>query len=65
MGRPLRAAQGGLVYHTLNRANARLTIFEDDGDFAALERSGRTTRIVIDRSYTYIGRCGNESRRPP
>ena len=37
MGRPLRAAQGGLVYHTLNRANARLTIFEDDGDFAAFE----------------------------
>ena len=31
------AAQGGLVYHTLNRANARLTIFEDDGDFAAFE----------------------------
>jgi putative transposase len=38
MGRPLRAAQGGLVYHTLNRANGRLTIFEDDGDFAAFER---------------------------
>jgi putative transposase len=37
MGRPLRAAQGGLVYHTLNRANARLTIFDDDGDFAAFE----------------------------
>jgi Transposase IS200 like len=38
MRRPLRAAQGGLVYHTLYRANARLTIFEDDGDFAAFER---------------------------
>ena len=38
MGRPLRAAQGGLVYHTLNRANARLTIFEDEGDFTAFER---------------------------
>ena len=38
MGRPRRAAQGGLVYHTLNRANARLTIFEDDGDFTAFER---------------------------
>jgi Transposase IS200 like len=35
---PLRAAQGGLVYHTLNRANARLTTFEDDGAFAAFER---------------------------
>jgi putative transposase len=37
MVRPPRAAQGGLVYHTLDRANARLTIFEDDGDFAAFE----------------------------
>jgi REP element-mobilizing transposase RayT len=38
MGRPARAAQGGLVYHTLNRANARLAILHDDGDFAAFER---------------------------
>jgi REP element-mobilizing transposase RayT len=38
MGRPARAAQSGLVYHTLNRANARLAIFHDDGDFAAFER---------------------------
>jgi putative transposase len=37
MGRPLRAAPGGLVYHTLNRANARLAIFGDDGDFGAFE----------------------------
>jgi putative transposase len=37
MGRPPRAAEGGLVYHTLNRANARLTIFEQDDDFAAFE----------------------------
>ena len=38
MGRPQRAAQGGLVYHTLNRAVARLTIFEDDGDFTGFEQ---------------------------
>ena len=38
MGRPLRAAQGGLVYHTLSRADARLTIFEDEGDFTAFAR---------------------------
>jgi putative transposase len=37
MGRRLLAAQGGLVYYTLNRASARLTIFEDDGDFVAFE----------------------------
>src|SRR5580700_182214 len=39
MGRPLRAVQGGLVDHTLNRANARLAIFADEGDFAAFERA--------------------------
>jgi putative transposase len=38
MGRPLRAAEGGFVYHCLNRANARLAIFTKDGDFEAFER---------------------------
>ena len=38
MGRPKRATPGGLIYHVLNRANARLPIFESDGDFAAFER---------------------------
>ena len=38
MGRPRRAAAGGIVYHVLNRANARLTIFRKDGDFDAFER---------------------------
>ena len=37
-GRPPHAAEGGLVYHTLSWANARLAIFADDGDFAAFER---------------------------
>lgn len=38
MPRPPRAAEGGLIYHALNRANARLTIFQDDEDYAAFER---------------------------
>jgi putative transposase len=38
MGRPKRAAEGGLVYHVLNRANARMTIFENEGDYEAFER---------------------------
>jgi REP-associated tyrosine transposase len=38
MGRPLRAADGEYVYHVLNRANARMTIFRHDDDFAAFER---------------------------
>ena len=38
MGRPLRAALGGYVYHVLNRANARMPIFDDDEDYEAFER---------------------------
>ena len=38
MPRPRRAAEGGLIYHVLNRANARLAMFETDEDYAAFER---------------------------
>lgn len=38
MGRPLRVDVGGYVYHVVNRANARMTIFEHDSDYAAFER---------------------------
>jgi len=38
MGRPKRAAQAGFIYHVLNRANARMTIFECDEDYAAFEQ---------------------------
>ncbi len=38
MGRPLRAAVGGIVYHVLNRANARQVIFSKAGDFEAFEQ---------------------------
>ncbi len=38
MGRPHRAAAGNYVYHVLNRADARMTIFEDAEDFAAFEK---------------------------
>ncbi len=37
MGRPKRAADGGVVYHVLNRANARTTIFESDADYATFQ----------------------------
>jgi putative transposase len=37
MGRALRADEGGLVHHGLNRANARLRIFGKDGDYEAFE----------------------------
>jgi putative transposase len=38
MGRPLRAAAGGVIYHVLNRANGRLPLFEKAGDYEAFER---------------------------
>jgi len=37
MARPLRIAPGGLVYHVLNRANARRRIFDKDDDYIAFE----------------------------
>ena len=31
-------AKGDMVYHVLNRANARMTIFEKDADYQAVEK---------------------------
>ena len=39
MSRPLRAAKGGLIYHTLNRGNTNLEIFSTDDDYAAFEHT--------------------------
>lgn len=38
MGRPLRPIAGDVVYHVLNRANARRTLFEHEKDYAAFTR---------------------------
>src|SRR5271167_2091057 len=38
MPRRARNAPGGLVYHALNRAVARLPLLQKDGDFQAFER---------------------------
>ena len=38
MGRANRVAVGGMAYHVLNRANAGMTIFESDHDYAAFQR---------------------------
>ncbi|MDR3638267.1 MAG: transposase [Isosphaeraceae bacterium] len=35
MSRPLRNADGGLIYHALNRSNARLAFFNQNGDYEA------------------------------
>ena len=51
MGRPRRAAEGGYVYHLLNRANARLRIFKDDLDYEAFEK---VLRDAVERSETRL-----------
>jgi REP-associated tyrosine transposase len=38
MPRTARATPGGLVYHVLNRAVARLPLFQKDADYEAFER---------------------------
>lgn len=39
MPRPPRAAQGNMVYHVINRANALMTIFDKDSDYQAFEKT--------------------------
>ena len=51
MGRPKRAADGGLVYHVLNRANARMRIFDKPEDYEAFER---VLREAVDRTETRL-----------
>ena len=51
MGRPQRAAEGGYVYHVLNRANARLTIFRKDADYAAFET---VLQEAVERTQTRL-----------
>lgn len=38
MGRPLRPTAADVVYHMLNQANARMTLFDVDRDYAAFQR---------------------------
>ncbi|HEX3602402.1 MAG TPA: transposase, partial [Lacipirellulaceae bacterium] len=51
MGRPHRAAEGGYVYHVLNRANARMKIFANDADFEAFEK---VLSQAVERSETRL-----------
>jgi putative transposase len=54
MGRPLRPTSVDVVYHVCNRANARRTLFEDDGDYAAFERVlGQACEHVAMRLLAY------------
>jgi len=48
MGRAKRANDGGTVFHALNRANARATVFHKPDDYAAFETVLREARERID-----------------
>jgi putative transposase len=48
MGRSWRASAGGSVYHVLNRANARLPLFQKDGDYDAFEGVLAEARRLYD-----------------
>jgi hypothetical protein len=49
MPRHSRAAPGGYVYHALNRAVARLPLFEKEGDYAEV----RAVRECVTRGRPY------------
>lgn len=54
MPRAARIAPGGVVFHVLNRANDRRTIFDTEGDYRAFERIlVRTTECVSMRILSY------------
>jgi hypothetical protein len=57
MGRPKRAAKGGLIYHVLNRANARMMIFDKDKGFEQAERC-QEPLAYTDQEFAYVpSRC--------
>ncbi|MDO8492699.1 MAG: transposase [bacterium] len=48
MGRALRTDVGGYVYHVLNRANARTTLFEKQSDYFLFEKILEEAKERID-----------------
>ncbi len=46
-----RAADGGLIYHVLNRTIARLPMFEKDDDYKAIEQ---VLVEAVDRTWTRL-----------
>jgi putative transposase len=55
MPRIARAAPGGYVYHALDRAVARLPLFEKEADFAAFERVLEAVRRSAQQGRPYGG----------
>ncbi|MEI8018190.1 MAG: transposase [Schlesneria sp.] len=47
MPRTARQAPGGMIFHVLNRGNARDRIFDDDADYAAFEKVLAETQAEV------------------
>lgn len=47
MPRQARIVPGGIVYHVINRGVGRMTLFENEADYAALERCLRRAQQLI------------------
>src|SRR5574340_1050140 len=57
MGRPLRQAIGNIIYHVINRANGRMTLFRKDKDYEAFEkilREAKEKQPIRILSYTIM-----------
>ena len=57
MGRPPRAAQGGLIYHVLNRANARMQIFDDEADYEAFSATNPRRDWGVSPNRIFPAKC--------
>jgi REP-associated tyrosine transposase len=67
MPQRLRCTTGGFVYHVLNRAVDRATLFYNDGDYAAFEtvvRQAKEWRPIRLLAYTLMPNHGAWSFGP-
>lgn len=55
MGRPPRQSCADVIYHVINRSNARIEIFHDDEDYEAFERILEEVKLKHPlRVYSYV-----------
>jgi hypothetical protein len=47
LSRPLRPTSADVVCHVLNRANGRMTLFDDDDDYAAFDWKKKVSATVL------------------
>ena len=70
MGRVLRTDVGNYIYHVLNRANARVQIFENDKDYQLFEQILTESKEkcdirLLDRKSTRLNSSHTDISRMP